>query len=484
MLKFTGERFVPGLHGVIEAEHMHRYMLARCFAAGMDVLDVACGEGYGAHLLASAALSVVGVDIASDAVMHATEKYKLPNLRYLQGDCASLPLPDSCVDLVVSFETIEHHDQHEAMMLEIKRVLRPDGVLIISSPNRPEFQKTLTKPNHFHIKELDFFEFDSLLRHSFKNVKIYAQRVLTGSVLAPYQHTEGGFANFESGHDIYPFDNLSRPIYFIAAASNVKLPVLGTSVYENPAVVEKQQLTANTHARLYISELVEGQPQPYSEARGATQHYPMDGQPKHLNLSLPVDLQPLQRLRLDMSSSPVAIDLHSMMLCHADGTELWRWAGTADVFKQVLGMVCVPKAGEGMWLVCTNDDPQFVINVPAGVLAKLSAGATLQVGFTPMPLHQALPEVFKCLSQLHKQVEMLSHLSRVPSLAGPLEELNQLVQCYIQQKHEALAAHQAELAEVQQQNQQLYDQLLRAQEQVDLLKEFTRPSMSGRNESL
>ena len=81
-LVYDGERFVPGIGGVIEAEHLHRYLLAREIASGRDVLDVACGEGYGSNLIAEVAQSVIGVDIADSAVAHARGKYARPNLRF------------------------------------------------------------------------------------------------------------------------------------------------------------------------------------------------------------------------------------------------------------------------------------------------------------------------------------------------------------------------------------------------------------------
>src|SRR5438046_4599704 len=135
-MEFTGERFVPSEIGPIKYEHVHRYAVALNFALGKSVLDIASGEGYGAALLAQVAQSVTGVDIDPESVNYSKHRYYLPNLTFLVGSCDSIPLPDAAVDIVTSFETIEHHDQHENMMLEIKRVLKPNGYLIISSPNR------------------------------------------------------------------------------------------------------------------------------------------------------------------------------------------------------------------------------------------------------------------------------------------------------------------------------------------------------------
>src|SRR5438105_2884119 len=107
-VEFTGERFVPGTEGEIAFEHWHRYFFARRFVAGRRVLDVACGEGYGSALLSEVAADVVGVDIDPASVSHAASKYATrPNLRFVEGTVTALPLPPSCGDAIVSFETIE-----------------------------------------------------------------------------------------------------------------------------------------------------------------------------------------------------------------------------------------------------------------------------------------------------------------------------------------------------------------------------------------
>ena len=135
-MDFTGERYLPERRGDIALEHRHRYLLACTYANGKDVLDIACGEGYGSSMLADVAKSVIGVDIAEEAIAHASTQYAASNLAFRQGNAAEIPLEDASVDLVVSFETIEHHDRHEDMLREIKRVLRPGGLLLISSPDK------------------------------------------------------------------------------------------------------------------------------------------------------------------------------------------------------------------------------------------------------------------------------------------------------------------------------------------------------------
>src|SRR5438046_354833 len=133
-LPWTGERLTTDVSGQVEIEHLHRYFFARVLCRDLDVLDIASGEGYGAALLAQVARSVVGVEISNEAVAHAQAAYHQPKLRYIQGDARKIPLPDSSVDAVVSFETIEHFYEHEAFVAEVKRVLRPNGFFIVSSP--------------------------------------------------------------------------------------------------------------------------------------------------------------------------------------------------------------------------------------------------------------------------------------------------------------------------------------------------------------
>ena len=163
-MEFTGERFIPEVHGNIELEHLHRYLLACKTVAGKTALDIASGEGYGSAMLARTAHKVIGVDISQEAVSHAQAKYIAKNLEFRLGSCSKIPLDDASVDVVVSFETIEHHNEHEAMMKEIKRVLRPGGVLVISSPDKLEYSEKPGYSNPHHVKELSRGEFKKLLR--------------------------------------------------------------------------------------------------------------------------------------------------------------------------------------------------------------------------------------------------------------------------------------------------------------------------------
>lgn len=162
-LDWTGERLVTtvsDLHGVIE--HLHRYALAVEICSNKIVVDIASGEGYGSVLISKVARKVYGVDIDEKSVLHAKNKYEKAggNLNFLVGSTSNIPVADNSVDVLISFETIEHHDEHEAMMLEVKRVLKEDGLLLISSPEKFIYRER-DPDNPYHIKELTFKEFKS-----------------------------------------------------------------------------------------------------------------------------------------------------------------------------------------------------------------------------------------------------------------------------------------------------------------------------------
>lgn len=181
MLEWTGERFVPWVDDpALAYEHIHRYAFAMRFASGSRVLDLGSGEGYGAALLSRSAHSVVGVDIDIAAVRHAREKYPAPNLEFLCGSVAQVPLTGP-FDLVVCFETLEHIEEQSALMAEARRLLAPDGILLVSTPDKRAYSDEPHHDNPFHTKELYFDEFRDLLGGTFPLVQMFAQRVSAGS---------------------------------------------------------------------------------------------------------------------------------------------------------------------------------------------------------------------------------------------------------------------------------------------------------------
>ncbi|KAF1689904.1 methyltransferase domain-containing protein [Pseudoxanthomonas taiwanensis] len=236
-MKFTGERFIPTEGGEIRQEHLHRYSWCLSAVAGKDVLDVASGEGYGSAAMARVARSVVGVDISQEAVEHARTKYAgIANLRFEQGSAAALPLPDNCVDVVVSFETLEHLHEQEEMIAEIRRVLRPEGCLILSSPNRKVYSEKAGHHNEFHVRELDMAELSELLGRHFPAVRYVGQRLAVASTithLAPDRLSGSWQGLAEAAGAVEErVATWDEPVYFIAlaAADERLLPGLGPSI--------------------------------------------------------------------------------------------------------------------------------------------------------------------------------------------------------------------------------------------------------------
>lgn len=163
-LPLTGERTVPGVAVENYWFRRHEVVYARLagLCAGRDVLEAGCGEGYGADLIASVARRVIAVDYDAAAVAHVRSRY--PRVQVLAGNLASLPLPDTAVDVVANFQVIEHLWDQPQFVTECLRVLRPGGLLLMSTPNRITFTPGSDTPvNPFHTRELNAAELAELL---------------------------------------------------------------------------------------------------------------------------------------------------------------------------------------------------------------------------------------------------------------------------------------------------------------------------------
>lgn len=227
----SGERYIPTLMTAdVAVEHWHRYIIAARFVAGKRVLDIASGEGYGSLTLARTAATVLGVDIDAKTVLDARQRYSQSNLRFVEGSCAAIPLPDNSVDVVVSFETLEHHSEHRAMLSEIRRVLVPGGLCVISTPDRIVYSERTGYRNPFHVKELSAPEFRALVSQYFRNAAFLGQKYMHGSVLTG---TCDGFLSFsQENFGVPPVEAVYSPKYLIALASDARLPDIPTSILE------------------------------------------------------------------------------------------------------------------------------------------------------------------------------------------------------------------------------------------------------------
>lgn len=178
----TVERIIPSETppGVL-ALHLKRYEFARTYLTGMQVLDLGCGVGYGARYLAGVAGEVVGVDIDIGAIEYAQKRYTGPrNLAFVNADANRLGLQTSCIDVVCSFETIEHVINVDAYLKEVKRVLNPGGVFIVSTPC---VRSTTSSPeNIYHVQEWCPADFERLLNYHFRHVDVFGQSRFQTSV--------------------------------------------------------------------------------------------------------------------------------------------------------------------------------------------------------------------------------------------------------------------------------------------------------------
>jgi SAM-dependent methyltransferase len=166
-LPLTGERTVPGVpaENYWFRRHEAAYQHASGLIRDLTVVDVGCGEGYGTDRLATAARAIVGIDYDATAIAHAGAAY--PRARFARGNLAALPVRSAVADAVVTLQVIEHVWNHREFLSECRRVLRPGGLLYVTTPNRLTFSPGLDQPaNLFHTKEFTAAELTTMLADS------------------------------------------------------------------------------------------------------------------------------------------------------------------------------------------------------------------------------------------------------------------------------------------------------------------------------
>ena len=220
LLKNTGERLIldQSWNIMTTLEHVHRYKAATVLSEGKIVLDAACGTGYGSYFLSESAKQVYGIDISNDAIIYAKEHYQNSNLQYLVMSVDNLCFKDKYFDVVTSFETIEHINQELQIkfLMEIKKKLKNDGILIMSTPN-DQLLRDISYGgyiNEFHVCEFDEKEYIEFLKQYFKYVKIYYQTVTEVSSIVKKGECEGKGAIFSRA------DQNKMGRYYVAICSD------------------------------------------------------------------------------------------------------------------------------------------------------------------------------------------------------------------------------------------------------------------------
>jgi O-antigen biosynthesis protein len=216
---FTGERYLPGQGGAqIAYEHIHRYLFAAGLALGQQVVDVACGSGYGAAIVAQGARRVFALDFDKDAISTARNTWKKSNLFFLHADGTALPFRNGQADVVVALEVLEHIADQEGFIREISRVCAPEGIAVISTPNKAIYSDARKYRNPFHLHEFYRDEFMDFLRSYFPGVQLFDQQIRAGSLIAgdAAAWQVGPIVTSPSPDDSQP---MVEPMYFIALCS-------------------------------------------------------------------------------------------------------------------------------------------------------------------------------------------------------------------------------------------------------------------------
>jgi 2-polyprenyl-3-methyl-5-hydroxy-6-metoxy-1,4-benzoquinol methylase len=238
------ERFDPAtMHGeIIEAEHLARYRWAAPLAVGRRVLDAGCGVAYGTALLAAAgAVEVIGVDRESD-VLDSARPQMPGNVRLETGNVSALHYEGGQFDLVVCFEVIEHLDDPGRALDELRRVLAPDGLLAVSSPNREVYPPG--NPHHLH--EYTPGELEQELAARFSFVRLSRQHTwITSGVLEDDQFSVGGDSDLGSGVSVRKLtaDEPGAELYTIALAGR-ETPPQAAATFELATSVELRRWDA------------------------------------------------------------------------------------------------------------------------------------------------------------------------------------------------------------------------------------------------
>jgi 2-polyprenyl-3-methyl-5-hydroxy-6-metoxy-1,4-benzoquinol methylase len=230
--EFMRERYVPGTWSKLaEYEHLPRYALAKSLASNKAVLDFGCGTGYGSAIMAQTAARVTGLDINTAALSWAEASHHNPRLTFRRHDDLGASLPAASFDIVTCFEMIEHidHTTQKAAIASMTRLLKCDGLLVISTPN-PDVT-ALYGANPYHLREMSEFEFRELLAPHFQNIQILCQYVHVGISINHDKSDERLTTGTISGDNV-----AAKPLAFIALCSRAALPeVPGRILFDQDA---------------------------------------------------------------------------------------------------------------------------------------------------------------------------------------------------------------------------------------------------------
>jgi ubiquinone/menaquinone biosynthesis C-methylase UbiE len=274
--QFTGERLIPDeASSDLWNEHFSRYALASLYCRCKRVLDAGCGTGYGAAHLAQSAEHVTAIDISSEAIRDAGRRYPIPNLRFEVASASSMPFADASFDAVTAFEVIEHLEDWNSFLTEASRVLAPDGIALISTPNREYYTESRGSagPNPFHVHEFSAAEFEDALRAVFPCVTVLLQNRTESIAFYPHRlfvepnaSLESSSGSPETAHFFVALCGRSResvqarPFVFVPRAANVlREREQHIALLENQLADTKAELATLLDAHRRLNEHLEEQ---------------------------------------------------------------------------------------------------------------------------------------------------------------------------------------------------------------------------------
>jgi ubiquinone/menaquinone biosynthesis C-methylase UbiE len=224
---------------MVYGEHIVRYQIATELVKDKVVLDIASGSGYGTKMLGAVAKRVIGVDLNEGSIKYAQKNYSSKNIDYKVGDAENIPVEDGSVDVVVSFETIEHVPNYVKFIDEVKRVLREDGLLVLSTPNDEAYPET----NEWHLHEFKQSELEKLIKRKFKNITTLFQGAWLYSALLDEHQLSHEWENLISTTNTSPLKP-NKAIYFVMLCSDTaikKLPSPRGAIAEPWSIRQNQE---------------------------------------------------------------------------------------------------------------------------------------------------------------------------------------------------------------------------------------------------
>ncbi|MBO4229703.1 MAG: class I SAM-dependent methyltransferase, partial [Clostridia bacterium] len=296
---------------------------------------------------------------------------------YLQGSVEKIPLEDHSVDVVVSFETIEHvsAELQVRMMEEIKRVLKDDGILFISSPDKRYYSEERGFDNPYHVHELYAAEFKTLLEKYFSHVKFAGQRFLYGC-LAVWNDKAAGEMVLYDDLTRTQSTELRKPHYLLAVAGNGALPAVFNSIveYTPDAMLQQELLRRPDPVELFIADPAEQ----WRPAAVSVNHKETSG--SRTGLEMDFTCGELPRLRIDIGCPGYQYRLEKLQIVSEDKPAvnlLMPDSGCAANAFVEFGS----EGGEKIPTVIPyTDDPQLYFDLPADFAGKQ---CRLAVSFSP-----------------------------------------------------------------------------------------------------